>query len=503
MDGRDEVKGVVLPVTVAFMAACVVFSAVALVEMLDNSWNGSEVPLLATLVALEGFASWRLRRSPLLRDRSPLPFRIAELVLIFTVTSVVDALANGIDPFVNGMPNLNRESLLIFGALMVIWLQARDVARALDAIERPDPLPVYAAPRRFLTGRFVGGGVLLLIVAALTQQNVARLLHLPEPSSSGPVLNVLLYFLLGIATLTYVHYATLRYRWRLQEVRIGPALASRWVRYTLAFLGLVLLAALFFPTRDSIGLASAVHAVWNGVVTWLWDPLLRLLMRLGIRQRPNTVPPHSFPFHFRPPHQAPPSKPAKPSHPPSWLPYLQTLFFWVVLLTCAVYLLRLTLKNRPHGAPQIRLPSPLARLRALLRNAWSSLRLLLHGYARMVVERWPERLSVRPHGAVAAPRLARFARVGSLSPREQVQYYYRSTVRRAGRQGLQRRPSQTPKEFQEAVAASVPQTEGDMGILTGRFEEARYSRHEVGEPQAGEARTSWQRLRAALRLGAR
>jgi hypothetical protein len=118
----------------------------------------------------------------------------------------------------------------------------------------------------------------------------------------------------------------------------------------------------------------------------------------------------------------------------------------------------------------------------------------------MVADRWPERLTIRARPPVPTPRLARFTRVGSLSPREQVQYYYRSTVRRAARQGLQRKPSQTPKEFRELVAASVPETEPDMGNLTDRFEEARYSRHEMGERQADEARTHWQRIRAALRL---
>jgi hypothetical protein len=90
-------------------------------------------------------------------------------------------------------------------------------------------------------------------------------------------------------------------------------------------------------------------------------------------------------------------------------------------------------------------------------------------------------------------------RVGALGPRQQILYYYLSVVRRAGRQGVPRRASQTPREFAATLAPRLAEAKGDMETLTDAFVQARYSPRDVPPADVGHIRASWQRVRAALR----
>jgi hypothetical protein len=77
--------------------------------------------------------------------------------------------------------------------------------------------------------------------------------------------------------------------------------------------------------------------------------------------------------------------------------------------------------------------------------------------------------------------------------------FYLSAVRRAGREGIARLPSETPLEFEAVLAPRLGDAEPDMRALTTAFMEARYSRREVEEDEIGQIRACWQRVRRALR----
>ena len=74
-----------------------------------------------------------------------------------------------------------------------------------------------------------------------------------------------------------------------------------------------------------------------------------------------------------------------------------------------------------------------------------------------------------------------------------------NTVQRAGKKGIRRRRSQTPREFTATLAPRLAEAEGDMEALTDAFITARYSRREVPQGEMGRIRGSWQRVKAALR----
>jgi hypothetical protein len=93
----------------------------------------------------------------------------------------------------------------------------------------------------------------------------------------------------------------------------------------------------------------------------------------------------------------------------------------------------------------------------------------------------------------------RFFRLGALSARERILYYYWSVLRRAERSGYPRRPPETPYEYHASLRSHLPQVEDEMGKLTEAFLEVRYSEHPVEPGRDKQVRTNWQGVKAALR----
>ncbi len=81
--------------------------------------------------------------------------------------------------------------------------------------------------------------------------------------------------------------------------------------------------------------------------------------------------------------------------------------------------------------------------------------------------------------------------------------YYLRAVKDAGDEGVVRPAHKTPLEFAEDLRAEWPDTEGDVHALTRAFLDARYSAHEIGEPQVQTAESAWRRLARRLREGRR
>lgn len=90
-------------------------------------------------------------------------------------------------------------------------------------------------------------------------------------------------------------------------------------------------------------------------------------------------------------------------------------------------------------------------------------------------------------------------RLGGLSPREQVRFYYLSLVRRASERGVGRRAGETPLEYAQNLEKAWPDAEGDIEELTQAFLEARYSRRSFVREEAMSIRERWNRLRSRLR----
>jgi hypothetical protein len=458
------------------------------------------------LAALEANYSYRLIRARSLRGSDLLRFRAIEIAVFFLLVKIgsyvgegwVDVLAD-----VRSWPRylyrvFDLESMVAFVLAMIAWHVSTQTTRDFERLhEPPEFYRYYVPPLDSLTSRFFWGGLVLLVAAGLTRIGIAQLLNLRRPPVPGLVLNVLVYFLLGLVMLGQVRFATLRKRWEAGEVQVAEELPRRWVRYSLALIGLAAFLAFLLPTGYTLNLLEVVGwtlALILGILSfgatllfWLiLLPFAWLLSVLGVAHTP-TPPPQPPPRPF-------PPDPATQTAP-DWLQLLRSLAFWVIALAMVIYVVRSYLRDHPELLDRV---TTLGLVQALVRW-WAAVRQWLGGWGIVLKEWIPAGWSPWSRRRAAAAREPfGFIRLGALSPHAQVLYYYLSIVHRAGRQGFPRRSAQTPDEYEATLRPNLPGAGEDMGLLTQAFVEARYSRHTVEPDQARRVRVSWQQVKTAL-----
>jgi len=496
------------PLVIGVMVGCIAWSLVELVHLFAPTWNAIYLIAGCVLAAVEANYSERLIRTAGLRGSDVLKFRAVEFAMFLILLRIgsyagddwVAVLAEVRTWPQNPLAVIDLETGAAFILALISWRASTQTVRDLERLHEPPEYSLYyVSPLDSLTGRFFWGGAILLILAGLTRIGISQLLNLDRPSVPGLVLNVLVYFLLGLMMLGQVHFSTLRKRWQTQQVRVADEVPGRWVRYSLAFLGLAALLAFLLPTGYTIGLLAVARLVLGLIIGILWFiawlisilfilPLAWLLFTLfGQGESPSPRGPLPPPQLLQPP-----PEPVGP--PPDWLEILRSLVFWAVALGMVAYVVRSYLRDHPELVAVLSELRPIRALRALWAAFWRWSR----GWLEVVSNRLPRGFSLRPTRPKPSGQPLRFFRLGALPPREQVLYYYLSILHRAAQQGFPRRPAQTPYEYDATLKPYLPEAQPEMAQLTAAFVEARYSQHAIQPDQARRARGAWQRVKAAL-----
>jgi hypothetical protein len=503
------VRNVFQPLVVSGMIGCVAVALAELAHLINPGWNIVFLVVVCALAALEACYSHHLFERMARVDRNLLKFRLIELslfLLLIEIGRFVGDDWNSILAEIQIWPAnpgnvFSGEVLVIFGLAFASWMAA---TRTMGDLRRLDDPPEYhrdqVLPRQNITVRFFAGGILLLTITGLSRLTIGALLDLSRPSVPGLVLNVLIYFLLGLVLLGQVQYTTMHRRWRARDVKVTGKLAARWVRYSLIFIGLATLAAFLIPTGYTMGLLetagnilailAAIFRFIFGLIAFLISlPLWLLLLLFRKDAAPPRMPDLSTGL------EEPPASPTGAGAPP-WFDTLRSLVFWLVALGVVFYVVRSYLRDHPEIRKTL---SSLWLFRAIggfLTALWRR----LTGLAQAIGERIPRTLSLRwRKGKRTRAREARFFRLGALSPRERTLYYYLSILRRAGQRGFRRKESQTPYEYDAALEPHLPQARREMELLTDDFVEARYSSHAVDREKEKAVRTRWREVRAAVR----
>jgi hypothetical protein len=177
------------------------------------------------------------------------------------------------------------------------------------------------------------------------------------------------------------------------------------------------------------------------------------------------------------------------------LELLRSFVFWAVALGMVYYVIRSYLRDHPEILRALARAGPIHALLRFLAALWRS----LTGLAEAVGERVSRPLSARLARSGLAPPGFRFFRLGALSFRERVLYYYLSILKRAGQLGYPRHRTQTPYEYDAVLEPHLPQAQEEMALLTEAFVEARYSRHPVDGEYVRRVQADWEQVKAALR----
>ncbi len=488
------------------MFACIALSVAQFVRAFVPDWNAAYMVIGIFLVSLEAFYARQMVRRQRLWGREWWTFRVAEWVVILVALKLVSYVARSPQEFLADLAawqqdprNIVTLEFMIVAVLAYFaWLGAGDVARNFEELQQA-PESGYFDPSLSLgelQRLFFNGGVILLIGTGLTQVGLSMVLQLDRPPVGGLILNVLLYFVVGLLLLSQGRFELLQTRWRFNDIPVSRNLALRWAFLAGVTLVVVAVAVSFLPTRYTIGLLTVLNWLlslvlsilffgWLIVTYYIWAFLSWLLTLLF--GRPEALP-------------ARPALPALPAAPPmvqtgesDWLAMLRGIVFWAVLLFVVGYAFYQFTRTRKEWWESAARRPGVGRLFSLFAAWWAWLR----GTTKRVTGAVRVRMArAAPSALPAAPR---WLRLGSLTPRELIVYFYLSTAQRASKLGMGRAPSETAREYAARLRSAVPEGAPDVETLTTAFETSRYSAVAVTPRDTRTPRRSWERLRHLLR----
>jgi hypothetical protein len=484
-------------------------------------WPSGYVPFVLFFAAWEAVYTTDQLAGPDWRWRRTLGFRLAELLVMILVIRFITLGVQG------RVPDLGlwfRDPAAFFdGEFVVVSLMAF-VAWALSAINasdftelalRPDELAERPRSSRemawadtparppqrteILAGfseRWLWMGFFLVILAAFSRilaggllRGVISLANMGLPGDM--VLALVAYFLGGLLLLSQGRLAVLRGRWLMQHTQGISEVSARWPRYALAVVLGVAFLALLLPLGSTWQLGRWLEAA----VYFLMQILLYIFaLLIGIfsaflslfgggteEESSEQLAPAAFPTPM-------------PSENRPLLPdWLGSLIFWVVMAAIVTYALTSYLSGRGIYLGRI-----VAILREWLAVAWLWLRRRTDAtmsQARAILARLT-RTEIAPPSPVAPWR---FLRLGALSPRERVRFFYLAALRRAAEQGVKRPPAATPLEHAPVLDASWPEAEAELEYLTAEFVKARYTAEPIEPTEAGSVQKIWERVKMVLR----
>lgn len=500
---------VLRPLALAVMAACVAWSLAELLQLLFPFWNLPWTVAGAVLAALEAALSYQLLRSRVLVIRDRWRLRAVELVFLLVVIKAGRYLGWPLAEVWNDLQAwpretwriLDPETLVNFFVAVLVLIGVNDTLADLEALSDPERARSPVSPRDEIIARFFWGGLLLLVASGIARIGVEELLNVARPPVTGLVINALVYFGVGMVVIGQANYTHLAALWQAEGVPVAANLGGRWARHSLWFLLLVGVIAFSLPTFYGEGALGLVGTLFWLVglalytVAWVISALLVGLVNLlapppadGILPPVQTVLP---PTPTVVPTSAPPPGAPLPLDPA--LELLRSVLFWALIAGMVAYVVIVYLRERPELLQALKNARLFRALRQFLVYLWRQTGQLAEALREL---RPLERL--RDLLGQASGQAARFFRLGAASPREQVMYFYLSTLRRAAQLGFPRRPPQTPDEYDPVLETKLTEAQAEVHALTEAFSHARYRAEPPTPAEAKTAREAWERVRQAL-----
>jgi hypothetical protein len=509
---------------IALQATCLVAGLWMVVMAITADPGLRFMPVLIFAAAAAGVASALWLARPAQRLVSKTAFNLAQLLLILVIVRVLTWPLTGNWPTAATLrgwilePWSFLDGFFIPAAILcaLAWHRASVVTDifyrlalspgelAYDSERRSGGFWRMAhLPERVLVSRaelveqyvtqWLVGGVFLALFAAAMRVRISGGLSINVLSMGIPpqmAVAVVLYFLIGLVLLSQARLAVLRAQWLIDGVEMPERLPTRWGRVSMLVIVSIGVIAALLPLGSTWQIGAIVNVVVMFFVrialfvVFLITALFALILSLFGEQ----------PAMPEIPQDLVPLTPVQPLEPileaPPWL---GGATFWLIGLLVLLLALRLVLGRDGLDVTWCKLQALLARLWTYLKSWGRGVQSL----ARNIQVSLPGRRGQPTDNVARQPW--RFIRLGGLSPREQVRYFYLSTLRRAADQGVVRQPAQTPVEFVRDLESTWPEAELDVEALTEAFVVARYDRAEIDPAEAQQVKSIWERIKRALR----
>lgn len=530
-------RTVLQPLLIATLITSLITAVLVLTEIFTETTGWLPLALFIFFATLEGCYTTLWLQQPERRLLNHTAYRAAELLLLALLLRLFGWVFFGGWPSWAALPLILRspqvlilDPAFIWGGVLsfVAWGRAIRLGQtftdlAIDQAEvhyYTQPLGHRNAsdkPVRTNRGEIVlsflrqwmGGAMILAIVTSMSSFDlanysgdfpftIARLGLRPEL-----LLFLILYFLSGLTLLSQARLAALNARWLINGVRRGGQVEQNWHRYTLWLLGGLALMAAFLPLGSTFAISNllqalivALSAVFSFLFT-LFSSLLALILSLfssgaGPAEVAEPLPQPTLP----------PVPTVTPTPIPSALPppvvdsgLILSSLFWAVAIVMSVMAINFFMHERGLKVNTAVFQSIWQRILQWLQITWHE--------AGSQVQDWQQavrtRLQRKPKENESNKPTWRFVRLNALSPREQIRYFYLSTVKRASDRGVRRQDAETPLEFAQDLKESWPEAEEDVDALTNAFLEARYGRSPIDKKDVSPVKKRWQQVKSSLR----
>lgn len=522
MHWNERLSTLVSYTLVAGMMTCVAFTIVQIGQIVWPGWDGGYIIFVAFFLSLVFMFGQRYLR----RERLSFPdtewflYHFTEWVVILLATRAllyarvgveqiwVD-ITSGREMFITRF--FTNEYLLTIFVLVIFWLLSRIFADELYGMEGDEKLlkmemdSGVSTERKLIRQRMVNliffiGGALVVLTSLLRKDIQTRLGF--SSSNEIAVYNVLVYFLLGFILLSLSQFSILRARWGLDRIPVNKNLVGRWVIFSFLFLsGLILLSAIL-PTGYTLNLLSVLRqlASFIGLILSLIIAILSLPLVL-IAALLSWIVGGEISLDAAMLVPQTPGLPVIPS-PPSWIEFIKSVFFWVsffgVIVFSVYYYFQLNWKKLNW----------LRRFKFinLILSFWTWVQAQIWGISRAIssaVRSGIERV-IHPEKISLPARPWNFINQRKLTPRQRILFFYMLMLRRGDKSGIPRRVGETPYEYAQSLSSKIDTLELEerpvieVGTLTEKFIEARYSTHEIDMENVSVVRLAWDRIRRVL-----
>ncbi len=272
---------------VCAMMACFMVSVVQVGQALSPGWEGNYLVVLGVLFALEAFIVFHVRKDYTVIAPEWFIFHITEWVVLLVVTKIFQLSAHGAGFFLNEVHAwrenffaafFNSEFQILLLVLIIVWVICLLIAQPLDVL-RVDEKQLQieaevgmsqerAVARRQIMDIVLAVGVLMVVITSMLRNDLTRS-WFNLPAMRLGVVNVVIYFALGLVLLSLTQFTVLHMRWSVNRVFVNPRLTSRWVKYSVIFLLILAAMTLILPTGYTRNILM--------VLSWLAQAFLALL----------------------------------------------------------------------------------------------------------------------------------------------------------------------------------------------------------------------------------
>lgn len=530
----------VRPLLIALLATSVAIAMLAILRITSPGTAWLWLAPLCFLCALEGAYTSIWLNHPNSRGVERGAYRAAELLLLLVLIRIYTWIV-----FDQGIPSPDEMRLFLTAPLALLtvggflsaslvsltaWWLAASISRIFaqldvsyeelnfytlspaEQMDRADDRPIQIA-RDELQGQYLRTwltvGMFMVLAAASSTYEVNELATVTNPFEitrlglSGAMLyGLLIYLLSGLWLLSHSRLLRMNALWLIDGVSLEANLERGWQRSAMAVLLVIALAAAFLPIGSTLAI-SRILSIGLGGVAYLVGMVLQFFgylfasTLLLLTQNAEELPPQLQQPTPAPTIEPPTALPAAAAAP--WLSMLVSSAFWALMVAFIIGSFMFFLRERGYRIRAGEISAWWSALSQWLHETWER----LTGRIRSTRRGLQVHLGTSPFTPAlpkaALPAKPRFLRLGSLTPREQIRYYYLSLVRRAGERGIARRTDETPLEYAQNLGQAWPDSEADLDKLTQAFLEARYSPHTIAGEDVLTVRERWNRLKSRIR----